>query len=1026
MSEPLMKSQLSRSRWPYSDETAGGFIGHRAALVLASLVVAAWCAFGAYTRLDQPQVYSELIVGNIAWTMSGKYHDYATLFAFVGGFLLSFALLSMLSAGLTRRVGFGAEQRFHDFLAMLGAPAGLWFAGLLTTRETDLRNLAVAGALVVTAAMFGFVLQLRRQAFWQQDAAQFTRVLQKSVLAIVVIGFAVAALGLFASRAGLVFPIREVRADRVYRIAVQAMLAGGGVVVALILNSRSAAVLERRIDVIVFAGQLVFPAFFLTLLPVPWRVDGKLVLGYPLSKAGGAFIGLCALLALFGVASRFRTVMRSAAAAAPSDLLVLPAAMGLLLFLKTFPVGVASINPDDYHFGEMVVPWWSWATQHLIPFWDYSPARGLMNYLPGLTASLFFDGTATTFDAAAPFLYVLVLAVAMPALAATIGRGPAILALFLAPYINWISEIDIVVTAFLCVICSGFVRWQPARWLAIAWCAALTLLLYAPGQGALAIVAVSPLALVMLYRAFRDDRKRLVGTLAVIVAITGLTCLVTPLGRMLVGAIRYGVEQSAVNSIAHAVHWSATFGKADANPWLYEVARCSWLLVALLAGMLLFRQALQANREDRSVAFAFVLPIFILMIAFVIRAAGRIDPSAATRLGIASIWGLALLLPILIFVVMRPRAQGAAILAWVSAAGLIVPYFGGLDRHYRQEFEALNGPSAPSGYVEGRAVGLPELGNGVRDGGHLDRLIRIRQVLDRVLDPSETYLDLTGRHATYFYFNRRPPIETGSVYNLVTERQQLRAVASVRRQHPPAVLIAADNILHDGGPASLRANLLYRYLMLEGGYKVVRTGHLIWLMQADRVGRLAPEQQAVVTELSEAATSPLHDVFRVPNLQGIPASWGRSSATLEPKMREVTRLPAHAPATPADVVAEAGGAYRVTGADPHITFDVAAWHLSGRQAGILAFDFACESAGPPPVIELYWATDRTTESETTVVRFNGHNGRMIVPMDAAPAWLLAHEIRRLRFDIGSRDSCRSFRVDNIRLLQRPGASDRVG
>jgi hypothetical protein len=428
-----MKSQLSRCRWPYSDEDAGSFLGKRAALALASLIVAAWFAFGAYRRLDWPQTYSELIVGNIAWTMSDKFHDYATLFAFIGGFLLSFMLLSVLSARLTRQIGFGAEQRFQDFLAMVGAPAGLWIAGLLTTKEMDLRNLAVAGALVATAVAFAFVLQLRQQEFWQRDAAQFARVLQKAVLAIAVIGFAVAAGGLLLSRGALAFPLPDVSVDRVYRIAVWAMQVGGGAVIALVLASRSSTELERRLDLLVLAVQLVFPAFFLTLLPVPWRVDGKLVLGYPLSKAGAAFIGVCMLLTLLAVAGRCRTVMRSAAAMETSELLVLPAAIGLLLFLKAFPVGVASINPDDYHFGEMVVPWWSWSKQHLIPFWDYSPARGLMNYLPGLAASLFFDGTAATFDAAAPFLYVGVLAVTMPALDVTIGRGPAILALFLAP-----------------------------------------------------------------------------------------------------------------------------------------------------------------------------------------------------------------------------------------------------------------------------------------------------------------------------------------------------------------------------------------------------------------------------------------------------------------------------------------------------------------------------------------------------------------------------------------------------------------
>ncbi|CAG9177798.1 hypothetical protein CURE108131_05475 [Cupriavidus respiraculi] len=1020
-----MKSLLSRGPWPYTDESAGAFLCRRASLLLASLVIAAWCAYGAYQRMDRPQAYSELIVGNIAWSLSNKYHDYAALFAFVFGTLASFVLLCALSARVARQIGSLAEARFQDFLAMTAAPAGLWLAGLLTTRDTDLRNLAVAGALAGMAAVFAFVLQMRGHAFWQQDEARFARILQKSVLALAVIGFGVAAVGLLVSRGGLVFPFPEVRADRVYFLAVRAMVVGAIAVIALVLTSRTAAALESRLDTLILGSQVVYPAYFMMLIPVPWRVAGKLVLGYPLSTAGFAFIGICVLLTLAAVLARFRTVRRAAVPMAPSGLLVLPAAIGVLLFLKTFPVGVASISPDDYHFGEMVAPWWSLAQHHLIPFWDYSPARGLMNYLPGLTATLFFDGTAATYDAAAPFLYVAVLAVAMPAVAATIGRGPAILALFLAPYINWISEIDIVVTAFLCVLCTGYLRWTAVRWLATAWCAALALLLYAPGQGALAIVSVTPLALAMLYRAFRDDRTALIRMLVALLAVTALLAWLTPFGHMLLGAIRYGTEQSGVNSIAHGVNWSATFGKSDANPWLYEVARCSWLLVAMLAGVLLLRQIMLKSTDGRAAAFAFLVPIFILMVVFVIRAAGRIDPSAATRLGIASVWGLALLLPILIFAVMRPRAPGVAVLLWVSAAGLIVPYFGGWDRHYLRAFEPLNGPAGLPGYVEGRSVGLPELGNGVADGGHLDRLIRIRQTLDRVLEPHETYLDMTGRHATYFYFNRRPPIETGSVYNLVTERQQLRAIASLRHERPPVVLISADNIVHDGGPASLRANLLYRFLMLETGYKVVTFRNLVWLMRPDRVVRLAPEWHAEISELSDAPSNPVNAVFRVPNLQWIPASWGRSAATLEPRMRTVQRLPADATAIYTDVVREPDGAYRVTGADPHITFDISSWGLAGRQAGIVGFDFSCEAAGPPPVIEFYWATDRTDESEGTVLRFNGRSGRILVPVDSAPAWLLAKQIRRIRFDVGSPESCRSFRVDNIRLNQRPGIDDKT-
>ncbi len=55
------------------------------------------------------------------------------------------------------------------------------------------------------------------------------------------------------------------------------------------------------------------------------------------------------------------------------------------------------------------------------------------------------------------------------------------------------------------------------------------------------------------------------------------------------------------------------------------------------------------------------------------------------------------------------------------------------------------------------------------------------------------------------------------------------------------------------------------------------------------------------------------------------------------------------------------------------------------------------------------------------MRFDGADGRLIVPLDAAPAWLLAKKIRSIRFDVADEHSCRAFSVENVRFLQRHGA-----
>ena len=132
--------------------------------------------------------------------------------------------------------------------------------------------------------------------------------------------------------------------------------------------------------------------------------------------------------------------------------------------------------------------------------------------------------------------------------------------------------------------------------------------------------------------------------------------LATPFGRMLLTAIRYGLEQSGVNSIAHGIAWRDSFATSDINPWLYEMMRASWLLVALWAGVLLLRIGIEKTYTGRSAAAAYAVPIFFLTVLFVIRAAGRIDVGI-TRLGFASIWGLSLLLPLLLFTGPPGRAR---------------------------------------------------------------------------------------------------------------------------------------------------------------------------------------------------------------------------------------------------------------------------------------------------------------------------------------------------------------------------------
>jgi hypothetical protein len=305
---------------------------------------------------------------------------------------------------------------------------------------------------------------------------------------------------------------------------------------------------------------------------------------------------------------------------------------------------------------------------------------------------------------------------------------------------------------------------------------------------------------------------------------------------------------------------------------------------------------------------------------------------------------------------------------------------------------------------------------------HVARLQAERAFLDRVLEPGETYLDLTGRQAQYFYLERRPAVEVGATYNLVAEAQQLRAIEALRRRPPPVVLVSADNILHDGGPASLRAPLVYRHVLLTPGFEVVSTDRLVWLVRADRVQRLAGAGAWRVAPIDDAPASPLHAVFRPPSLDSIPASWGRSAATLEGRMRLVRVLGEGRAGPPAGTVEAAAASPDPARARGSLRLDVSDGRLDGRDAGILSLDLRCPRAARlPPFVRVRWAGARHGESDVALLRFSAWEGHLMVPLDAAPAWLLARDLRSLRLELEDPNACTSFEVTNARLYQRHAA-----
>jgi hypothetical protein len=403
------------------------------------------------------------------------------------------------------------------------------------------------------------------------------------------------------------------------------------------------------------------------------------------------------------------------------------------------------------------------------------------------------------------------------------------------------------------------------------------------------------------------------------------------------------------------------------------------------------------------------------MVLFVFRAAGRIDLAGMSRLGSASRWALALLLPILLIGAYGKRHRALVFGVCFFLAAIVNYDFTPFDVRGLL-FRSSDVLPAPVGVVKGKDFGLPNLGRVIVDPGKLQRLQTIKRALDRVLEPGETYLDLTNRSAEYFYLGYRPAIESERVFNLVSEDQLLRTVKNFEKNPPPIVLAAPDVILADGGTSAYRSHLLYRYLVER--YIPISIEGMTYMVRPERLSRLAGnvDTQNLV---DDGTRLPLLDsVFRMKTIDELPVSWGRSLGTLGPQLRRVQTVGSDLPLLLNSVRNIRGGHYQITGPAPSLAFDISSWNLVGREAGIVTFDFSCGNSNTKQLIDIFWGAPGTGPKEPTVVRFVAQNGRLVVPLDAAPRWLLAKGISSLGFAIAEPAQCTEFSLTNIQLWQR--------
>lgn len=1054
--------------------------------VVVSSSALAGLALLACLNLTIAQSYSDFVVGSIAWRAETKLQDIIAAPIFIAVLFLAVIFLTFQLVKQKQQFGSAYSIKLSDQLIWWSLPAIASISSLILGVGID-HNL-----LYLSAVGLGFIaISTSYNAFNRIDISP--EVLGRSAFSIILIGLIPLELALIRGRAPATL-VGDI--NLAHYVLATYIIIGFGLISGLLNSMRRPEQLTRFLPKLLLVGQIGLPSLFLTIYPARLLQPNGAVSKYQTTWGLKLLVVGMIVWGIFDVVRRYRKYGKNTS----GDWKQLFSPLALFALLVALTVGNTvspSISPDDYHFGESLVGWWSYL-QGTIPYVGYLPAHGLIDDdLRGLLSLLFYDGSAGSIADAGRLSFVLL------ALAGFFSiyrfTGSIALAFVSIFFINnavamgagfkWIFFIP-----FLCLWFSRSLISNPARWLSVWILTVPIVILGVPPQGLLLVAASSVMAAYMAWIFWRTTKTREWKEILLALGLLLVLAVFTPLLPMLTGALRYVIENGPINQIAYGVPWELSWSSGSKSGLVFEAIRMSWVAIpiACLGIILTVMKGSVAAQKALSIP---AIVIFLFSLPLIPYAMGRIDPASLSRPGIYAIFGWAVLLPVALWGLLKPNIRAAFILLIVGMSSTlsVIPLF-----PLQNLISATSARIGTGALRDGQVAGMPNIGIASVQDEHWNGLVKLNALLNNKLSSGETYLDLTGRHAQYFYLNRKPSMAVTAPYNMAPPQQQQRAVNELARDLPRIALLQSNtyNINHDGGGLALRNPYLYRFIIdnyipsFEDGfiigvkkYKVPEVqGRTIdvavkdftdanWdrgvfrgqpaVIVADpavltfinvgdevrigigelrRVVKVSMEGKSVwfagppfelikgnrpiyihlpmSTELLlEYRASLFQRAFSTSDLQKIPVAWGRSYKSLEKKMTLIKWID-EVPTSFSQLIPENGG-YKVNGIDPILSFDILSLDLSGRDAGLLKFDFSCMNRSAEPRIQVFWWGDHHGGPfEASSVRFTADDGTLIIPLDADPRWLTLKTIKGIRIDLDNASACSAFSVRNIGLFQR--------
>lgn len=762
-------------------------IAKKIAPVVSAILISA-IALILTLKINIPNRYNDFIVGSTTWSATDKISDLIVFPISVFIFVIFYSFFKKIIVKLDKNSQYDSSFNFSIQLLLWSIPFYIIIGNLYLNSYIDYKLLYLSA--------FG-VIFISAISYFKKDN---TNALNPLIWGL---GFlSVILISLIPYEIACIF--NKTSLNMGHNIGVRTLTTSGYALfftsyfLMLLFFIKNSTLINKYITNILFVSQIGLPLFFFCLYPSKLLLPSGDSTKYHTTIWLKLFLISIIFIGIYDVISRFKKYQTQDKW---KKLLSPIAFFSLVVVLKSGSTAAPFIPEDDYHFGEKLLGWWSYLNG-AIPYVDYIPAHGIL--VDDFTMFLnwfFYDGNTGSYIEADRIGYTIIAFVAYMML---YYYSSSILFAFLCTILLGNNILWMSLVPFICLMLSPKTLKDPAKWLATFTFAAPLLILCIPPQGLILLLSFCPIILIMVYRQlflYRNKWKYIIYSALFFIVLLSIT----PLFSMLLGAIRYVLENGAINQVAYGTIWAVDWKHNFNSGFSFEVVRMSWVVLMVICFYIVCKY--WRNYKNPKSCFYIAFTFLLLSLLTIPYSMGRIDGGDISRTGKFSWFAWAILLPLLS---LRFYKKDSRIVALFCGAFICSLLGGSMMISSGYIISASLKKIFTNQLKYGSKLGLDNIGNAYVNDEYLNRLLRLKTVLDKHLLPKESYLDLTSRNAQYFYLDRFLSIPITAPYNMPSLKQQ-KTVVEHLKVLPKIALLWGDNITHDGGGLALRNPYLYRF-----------------------------------------------------------------------------------------------------------------------------------------------------------------------------------------------------------------------